>query len=280
MKIIILLGLLGATSSAPLVSHRLLSASNSHELLLNLNNGQLLPLGFQGAFNPWISPFPGILQQQQQQQQQQQAQVPGGLQFPLTTLESFAGLFPNQIPFSGQFGITQVGQAGPPELSQQQTPQGANLMSYVVPFKVPQDQTQMFGYYPVYMFLPWEQLQQAVTSSPQQTGPQLFEEQIPFYNQFGYISQQAEPDVQGGQQHLAVDAFVGTAPETPGMPTEGGPLYSQREPVGFKHDNAGVFMPSTSPKPSSKNVFTPAIDPTIAPVLPEQKVKTVNLREP
>ncbi|KAK7830870.1 hypothetical protein U0070_018414, partial [Myodes glareolus] len=227
-----------ATSSAPLVSHRLLSASNSHE----------------GAFNPWISPFPGILQQQQQQQQQQQAQVPGGLQFPLTTLESFAGLFPNQIPFSGQFGITQVGQAGPPELSQQQTPQGANLMSYVVPFKVPQDQTQMFGYYPVYMFLPWEQLQQAVTSSPQQTGPQLFEEQ----------------DVQGGQQHLAVDAFVGTAPETPGMPTEGGPLYSQREPVGFKHDNAGVFMPSTSPKPSSKNVFTPAIDPTIAPVLPEQ----------
>lgn len=32
-------------------------------------------------------------------------------------------------------------------------------------------------------------------------------------------------------------------------------------------------MPSTSPKPSSKNVFTPAIDPTIAPVLPEQKVE-------
>lgn len=55
--------------------------------------------------------------------------------------------------------------------------------------------------------------------------------------------------------------------------TEGGPLYSQREPVGFKHDSAGVFMPSTSPKPSSKNVFTPAIDPTIAPVLPEQKVE-------
>lgn len=82
----------------------------------------------QGAFNRWISPFPGILQQQQQQ-----AQVPGGLQFPLTTLESFAGLFPNQIPFSGQFGITQVSQAGPPELSQQQTPpqtpQGANLVS-------------------------------------------------------------------------------------------------------------------------------------------------------
>lgn len=38
--------------------------------------------------------------------------------------------------------------------------------------------TQMFGYYPVYMFLPWEQLQQVGTSSPQQTGPQLFEEQV------------------------------------------------------------------------------------------------------
>ncbi|KAM7326485.1 hypothetical protein ACRRTK_014963 [Alexandromys fortis] len=276
MKIIILLGLLGATSSAPLVSQRLLSASNSHELLLNLNNGRLLPLEFQGAFNPWIAPFPGILQQQQQQQQQ--AQVPGGLQFPISTLESFAGFFP------GQFGLAQVGQAGQPEPSQQQTPpqtpQGANLVSYVVPFKVPQDQTQMFGYYPVYMFLPWEQLQQAVTSSPQQTGPQLFEEQIPFYNQFGYIPQQAEPGVQGGQQHLAVDTFVGTAPETPGMPIEGGPLHSQREPVSFKHDNAGVLMPPTTPKPSSKNVFTPAMDPTIAPVLLEQKVKTDKLREP
>lgn len=28
------------------------------------------------------------------------------------------------------------------------------------------------------MYLPWEQLQQAVTASPQQTGPQLFEEQV------------------------------------------------------------------------------------------------------
>ncbi|XP_042113537.1 odontogenic ameloblast-associated protein [Peromyscus maniculatus bairdii] len=283
MKIIILLGLIGATSSAPLVSQRLLSASNSHELLLNLNNGQLLPLQFQSAFNSWIPSFPGFLQQQQQQQQQQ-AQVPGRPQFPLSTLESLAGLFPNQLPFSGQVGLAPGGQAGQPELLQLQTPpqpqQGVNLMSYVVPFKVPQDQTQMLGYYPVYMLLPWEQPQQAVTASPQQTGPQLFEEQIPFYNQFGYIPQQAEPDVQGGQQHLAFESFVGTAPETPGMPTEGGPLYSQREPVNFKRDNAGVFMPSTSPKPSTDHVFTSALDPTIAPILPEQKAKTDHLREP
>ncbi|EGW08954.1 Odontogenic ameloblast-associated protein [Cricetulus griseus] len=240
MKILILLGLIGATSAAPLVSQRLLSASNSHE----------------GAFNPWIPPFPGFLQQQQQQQQ---AQVPGLPQFPLSTLESLAGLFPNQIPFSGQVGFAQGGQAGQPDLSQPQTPpqsqQVANLMSYMVPFKVPQDQTQVLGYYPIYMLLPWEQTQQMVTSSPQQTGPQLFEEQ----------------DVQGGQQHLAFDTFVGTAPETPGMPTEGKPLYSQREPVNFKLDNVGVFMPSTSLKPNTDHVFTSAIDPTIAPVLPEQK---------
>ncbi|CAO2639459.1 Odontogenic ameloblast-associated protein, partial [Lemmus lemmus] len=236
----------------------------------------------QGAYNPWTSPFPGILQQQQQQQQQQ-AQIPGGPQFPLSTLENFAGLFPNQIPFSGQFGLAQVGQAGQPELSQQQTPpqtpQGANL-SYMVPFKGPQDQTQMLGYYPVYMVVPWEQLQQVVTSSPQQTRPQLFEEQVLCGFIFNLISSILEKDAQGGQQHLVSDTFLGTAPETPGMPTEGGPLYSQIEPVSFKHGNAGVFMPSTSPKPSSKNVLTPAIDPTIAPVLPEQKVKTDNLREP
>ncbi|XP_021484806.1 odontogenic ameloblast-associated protein [Meriones unguiculatus] len=280
MKIIILLGLIGATSSAPLISQRLLSASNSHELLLNLNNGQLLPLQFQGAFNSWIPPFPGFLQQQQPQQQ---AQVSGRPQFPLSALESFAGLFPNQIPFSRQVGFVQ-GQAAQPELSQPQTPpqtqQGANLMSYVVPFKVPQDQTGMLQSYPVYMLLPWEQPQQAVTPSPQQTGQQLFEEQIPFYNQFGYIPQQAEPEVRGGQQHLAFDTFVGTAPETSGMPAEGGLLYSQREPITFKHDNAGVFMPSTSPKPSTDNFFTSEIDPTNAPVLPEQKAKTDSLREP
>lgn len=32
-------------------------------------------------------------------------------------------------------------------------------------------------------------------------------------------------------------------------------------------------MPSTSPKPSTDHVFTSALDPTIAPVLPEQKVE-------
>ncbi|XP_021019548.1 odontogenic ameloblast-associated protein [Mus caroli] len=276
MKIIILLGLIGATSSAPLISQRLLSASNSHELLLNLNNGQLLPLQFQGAFNSWIPPFPGFLQQQQQQ-----AQVSGRPQFALSTLESFAGLFPNQIPLSRQVGLAPGGQAGQTDLSQQQTPpqtqQNAGPMSYVVPVKVPQDQTQMFQYYPVYMLLPWEQPQQTVTSSPQHTGQQLFEEQIPFYNQFGFAPPQAEPGVPGGQQHLAFDSFVGTAPETPGMPVEGSLLYPQKEPISFKHDNAGVFMPTTSPKPSTDNFFTSGIDPTIAP---EQKVKTDSLREP
>ncbi|GAB1289805.1 Odontogenic ameloblast-associated protein [Apodemus speciosus] len=232
-----------------------------------------------GAFNSWIPPFPGFLQQQQQQQQ---AQVSGRPQFPVSTLESFAGLFPNQIPFSRQVGFAQGGQAGQPELSQQQTPpqtqQGASPMSYVVPIKVPQDQTQMFQYYPVYMLLPWEQPQQTATPSPQQTGQQLFEEQIPFYNQFGFVPQQTEPGVAGGQQHLAFDGFVGTAPETPAVPAEGSLLYPQKEPISFKHDNAGVFMPSTSPKASTDNTVTSEIDPTIAPELPEQKVERSKIR--
>lgn len=75
-----------------------------------------LPIS-QSAFNSWIPPFPGLLQQQQQQ-----AQVSGRPQFPLSTLESFAGLFPNQIPFSRQVGFAQGGQAGQPDFTQQQTP--------------------------------------------------------------------------------------------------------------------------------------------------------------
>uniref|UniRef100_A0A8C6QWV5 Odontogenic ameloblast-associated protein n=1 Tax=Nannospalax galili TaxID=1026970 RepID=A0A8C6QWV5_NANGA len=276
MKTIILLGLLGTISAAPLISQRLMSASNSHELLLNLNNGQLLPLQFQGPFNPWIPPFSGFLQQQQQ------AQIPGLPQFSLSTLDRFAGLLPNQMPFSRQVGFDQGGQAGQQDPLQPQTPlqiqQGTNHMPYMVPFKMPQDQTQVLSYYPVYMLLPWEQSQQAVTPSPQQTGPQLFEEQIPFYNQFGYIPPQAEPGTPEGEQHLGFDTFVGTAPETAVMPAEGGLPHLEKEAVNFKHDNAGVFMPS--PKPSTTAFSSPAIDPTIAPVLPEQKAKSGSLREP
>uniref|UniRef100_A0A8D2DQW9 Odontogenic ameloblast-associated protein n=1 Tax=Sciurus vulgaris TaxID=55149 RepID=A0A8D2DQW9_SCIVU len=279
MKIMIFLGLFGVTFSAPLIPRRLMSASNSNELLLNLNNGQLLPLQLQGPFNSWIPPFSGLLQQQQQ------AGVPGHPQFSLSTLDQFAGLSPSQIPFPRQVGFAQGSQAGQLGPSQPQAPsqtqQGPNhMMPYVFSFKMPQEQAQMLQYYPVYMLLPWEQAQQTVTQSPQQTGQQQFEEQVPFYTQFEYIPQQAEPGVPGGQQQLTFDTLLGTAPETVVMP--GGEVipYLQKEGIKFIHDSAGVLVPSTSPKPSTTKASASAVDPTIAPVLPEEKAKTDSLREP
>ncbi|XP_071470903.1 odontogenic ameloblast-associated protein isoform X2 [Marmota flaviventris] len=263
MKIIIFLGLLGVTFSAPLIPQRLLSASNSNELLLNLNNGQFLPLQLQGPFNSWIPPFSGFLQQQQQ------AGIPGQPQLSLSTLDQFAGLSPNQISFPRQVGFAQGAQAGQLGPSQPQalpqTQQGPNhMMPYVFPFKMPQEQAQMLQYYPVYMLLPWEQPQQTVTQSPQQTGQQKFEEQ----------------GVPGGQQQLALDTLLGTAPETVVMPGGGVLPYLQKEVIKFRHDSAGALMPSTSPTPSNTKAFASALNPTIASVLPEEKAKTDNLREP
>ncbi|XP_042534314.1 odontogenic ameloblast-associated protein [Dipodomys spectabilis] len=271
MKALILLGLLGATLSAPLIPQRLMSASNSHELLLNLNNGQLLPLQLQGPFNSWIPPFSGILPQQQQ------APIAGRPQFPLSILDGFAGLFPNQIPFPRPVSFVQGAQAGQLDPSQPQTPsqtqQGPNhMIPYIVSFKMPQEQTQMFQYYPAYMILPWDQAQQVVTQSPQQTGQQQFEEQIPFYTPFGYVPQQVEPGVQGGQQQLSFDTFLGTAPETVGMPAEGGVPYLQNEVISFRHESAGVLIPSTTQKPSTTDSFTATKDPTLARLLPEEKI--------
>ncbi|XP_054206288.1 odontogenic ameloblast-associated protein isoform X2 [Homo sapiens] len=265
MKIIILLGFLGATLSAP--------------LLLNLNNGQLLPLQLQGPLNSWIPPFSGILQQQQQ------AQIPGLSQFSLSALDQFAGLLPNQIPLTGEASFAQGAQAGQVDPLQLQTPPQtqpgpSHVMPYVFSFKMPQEQGQMFQYYPVYMVLPWEQPQQTVPRSPQQTRQQQYEEQIPFYAQFGYIPQLAEPAISGGQQQLAFDPQLGTAPEIAVMSTGEETPYLQKEAINFRHDSAGVFMPSTSPKPSTTNVFTSAVDQTITPELPEEKDKTDSLREP
>ncbi|XP_054967432.3 odontogenic ameloblast-associated protein isoform X2 [Pan paniscus] len=263
MKIIILLGFLGATLSAPLIPQRLTSASNSNELLLNLNNGQLLPLQLQGPLNSWIPPFSGILQQQQQ------AQIPGLSQFSLSALDQFAGLLPNQIPFPGQASFAQGAQAGQVDPLQLQTPPQtqpgpSHVMPYVFSFKMPQEQGQMFQYYPVYMLLPWEQPQQTVPRSPQQTRQQQYEEQA----------------ISGGQQQLAFDPQLGTAPEIAVLSTGEEIPYLEKEAINFRHDSAGVFMPSTSPKPSTTNAFTSAVDQTITPELPEEKDKTDSLREP
>ncbi|XP_010967686.2 odontogenic ameloblast-associated protein [Camelus bactrianus] len=278
MKTIILLGILGATMSAPLIPQRLMSASNSNELLLNLNNAQLQPLQLQSPFNSWIPPFPETLQQQQQ------APIPGLSQFSLSTLDRFAGLFPNQIPFPGQVIFTPGTQAGQLDPSQPQTPpqtqQGPNeVMPSLFTFRMPQEPAQMFQYYPVYVLLPWEQPQQTAAWSPPQTGQQLFEEQMPFYTEFGYIPQQAEPVRPGGQQQPVFDPFLGTAPEPAVMPAGRVLPNLQKEMINFKHANAGIVIPSTSQKPST-SVFTSAIDPTITPELMKKKAKTDNLKEP
>ncbi|XP_077702793.1 odontogenic ameloblast-associated protein [Canis aureus] len=257
MKTIILLGLLGATMSAPLIPQRLMSASNSNELLLNLNNAQLQPLPFQGPFNSWIPPFSGILQQQQQ------AQIPGLSQFSLSALDRFAGLFPNQTPFPGRVSFAQGTQVGQQDPSQPQTPpqtqQSPNhVMPYVFSFKMPQEQAQMLQYYPVYMLLPWEQSQQTAPQSPPQTGQQQFEEQV----------------MPGGQQQLALDPVLGTAPETVVMVRSRVIPYLRKEVINFKHANGGIFVPSTSQTPSTTNYFAPAIDPTITPELMEKKRKS------
>ncbi|XP_005393002.1 PREDICTED: odontogenic ameloblast-associated protein [Chinchilla lanigera] len=278
MKIIIFLGLLGATLSAPLIPRHLMSASNSNELLLNLNNGQLLPLRLQGPLASWIPPFSGI-------PLPQQAPIPGHSQISLSTLDQFVGPYPNEIPFPRQVSFVQGAQTGQLDPSQPQAPSqtqpGPNpVLPYVFPFKTPQEQAQTNQYYPVYMFLPWEQPQQTATQSPQQTGPQQFEEQIPFYAQYGYITQPAETGVTERQQQSALDPLLGTVPETVLMPGGGVIPYLQKEVVNLRPDNAGVFMHSTSPKPSTANVFTSGVDPTIASMLPEEKAKTDSLREP
>uniref|UniRef100_A0A8D0RYN4 Odontogenic ameloblast-associated protein n=1 Tax=Sus scrofa TaxID=9823 RepID=A0A8D0RYN4_PIG len=276
MKTMILLGILGATMSAPLIPQRLMSASNSNELLLNLNNAQLQPLQLQG---PWIPPFPVILQQRQQQ-----AQIPGLSQFSLANLDWFAGLVPNQRAFPGQVSFAQVTEARQLDPSQPQTsPQTQQGPNYVMPsllsFKMPPEQGQMLQYYPVYMLLPWEQAQQTAAQSPPQTGQQLFEEQMPFYTELGYVPQQVEPVMPGGQQQPVFDPFLGTAPETAVMTAEVLP-YFQKEMIQFKHSNGGIFIPSTSQKPSTTNVFTSTVDPTITPKVMEKKAKTDSLKEP
>lgn len=48
--------------------------------------------------------------------------------------------------------------------------------------------------------------------------------------------------------------------------------YFQKEMIQFKHSNGGIFIPSTSQKPSTTNVFTSTVDPTITPKVMEKKV--------
>ncbi|KAI4585591.1 hypothetical protein MJG53_005825 [Ovis ammon polii x Ovis aries] len=195
-----------------------------------------------GPFNSWVLPFPGILQQQQQDQ------IPGLSPFSLSTRERFAGLVPNQIFVPGQVSFAQGTQAGQLDPSQPQTPQQTqwglkNVMPSVFSFKMPQEQAQM-----------------------------------PFYTEFGYIPQEVEPVMPGGQQQPAFDPFLGTAPEMAAMPAEVSP-YLQKEMINFQRTNARIFTPSTSQKPSTTFFFTSAVDPIITTELMEKKVSQDKERE-
>uniref|UniRef100_H0XDK8 Odontogenic ameloblast-associated protein n=1 Tax=Otolemur garnettii TaxID=30611 RepID=H0XDK8_OTOGA len=272
MKIIILLGLLGATLSAPLVPQNLLSASNSNELLLNLRNAQLVPLQLQGPFDSWIPPFSGVLQQQQQ------AHIPDPSQFYLPSQDWLARLFPNQMPSPGQLSFAQGAQAGRLDPSQAPTPvqpqRGPHqVMPYVFSFKMPQEQAQVSPYYPMYMLLPWEQPPQAATQLPPQPGPQQQQEQELPYTP-------SNPKIIPGGQQLAFDPLLGTVPEMAVMPVEGVIPFLQKEVINFRHDNAGVFVPPTSPKPSTTKLSTSSVNPTVTPGFLEEKAKTDKLEEP
>ena len=49
--------------------------------------------------------------------------------------------------------------------------------------------------------------------------------------------------------------------------------YLQKEIINFRHASGGIFIPSTSQKPSTTNIFASAIDPTSTPELMEEKVE-------
>ncbi|XP_075053839.1 odontogenic ameloblast-associated protein [Mixophyes fleayi] len=104
---IILVHLLGASLAIPLVAQRLLSASNSNEVLLGLVNSNI-PQG--GAMNLLV---PGIYQPQLQQK------IAGLPQIPFGTRAGLAALLPNQV-FNPNLGTQSV--LLDPTLQNQQQP--------------------------------------------------------------------------------------------------------------------------------------------------------------
>ncbi|XP_069834372.1 odontogenic ameloblast-associated protein isoform X1 [Dendropsophus ebraccatus] len=143
MKILaIILYLFGASHAIPLVAQRLLSASNSNEVLLGVVNPNI-PQG--GAMNLF---------------------VPGMYQPPLQ--QKIAGL--PQIPFNARSGLNA-------QLPNQ-------VMSYVVPYGIPQKQGQM-QIVPLY-----PAQQQPAQASPKQLGNEPPIEQV-----FGCIVPQLNGEV-------------------------------------------------------------------------------------
>uniref|UniRef100_G3VNS6 Odontogenic ameloblast-associated protein n=1 Tax=Sarcophilus harrisii TaxID=9305 RepID=G3VNS6_SARHA len=260
MRTLIFLGFLGVTFAAPFIPQPLLSASNSNELLMGLNNArlQMLQQNFQAPANSLIFPLPGILQPR--------TQTPGLSQISWLSLGHFGGLVPNQIPFPGQIKLAQRTQAIQQEPSQLQTLQQNQ-----------QDFYQMVQYYPICVYGP-QDLPPVFPLQAEQPQPQ---EQIPSYTEFGCITQQAGPVSPGGQQQMNFDLLRGDIPESPGMPIENILPYPQRDIVNLGYPNAGIFMPSHTSKHQTANILAPATDTdNIIPVeLMEEKINPDMLKE-
>ncbi|MEE6461829.1 hypothetical protein FKM82_001421 [Ascaphus truei] len=174
----ILVQLAGAVCAVPLVPQRIVSASNSNELLVGLVNPNL-PQG--SAMNILL---PGILQQQLQQKITGLSQVPFGAHTGLTVP------IPNQVPVHGQ-----IQPMLPPNLAVQsvlldpilqmphQSHQRPNQMTpYIISYGIPQKQGQM-QYYPLLMN-PQQQPQQPQEPAfgcfvPQFNGEVLNFERVP-----------------------------------------------------------------------------------------------------
>ncbi|XP_075434430.1 odontogenic ameloblast-associated protein isoform X2 [Ascaphus truei] len=140
----ILVQLVGAVCAVPLVPQRIVSASNSNELLVGLINPNL-PQG--SAMNILL---PGILQQQQQLLQ---PKIIGLSQVPFGAHTGLTAPIPNQVPVHGQ-----IQPMLPPNLAVQsvlldpilqmphQSHQRPNQMTpYMISYGIPQKQGQAFG---------------------------------------------------------------------------------------------------------------------------------------
>ncbi|XP_064423576.1 odontogenic ameloblast-associated protein isoform X1 [Latimeria chalumnae] len=209
MKTLVLVLCLVSTACAfPILQQRVLSASNSNEMLRSVG---FLPIQPQGPVLPFgINPLPPQVPLLPPQVPLLPPQVPFLPQNP----------FPPTFPFFPQVaGSPQAPQVDTiPQLDplQPQPPQQPQEPNQVLPFfyalGFPQQpgQGQRLPYVPMYMYPQQQYLFQQSAQQPPQS--------IPFYNQFGYVpqqvgNQQAVAQARPEKQHLVTDAAPTAAPQ-------------------------------------------------------------------
>ncbi|XP_074129133.1 odontogenic ameloblast-associated protein isoform X2 [Sminthopsis crassicaudata] len=268
MRTVIFLGFLGVTFAAPFIPQPLLSASNSNELLMGLNNARLQML---------------------QQSFQSRTQTPGLSQISWSSLGHLGGLVPNQIPFPGQIKLSQRTQAIQQEPSQLQTLQQNQQDPYqMIPcffsYGLPQVWGQTVQYYPICVYGPQDLPPQffplqAEQPQPQEQAEPLLISEADNNRKSTSIDLKVSP---AGQQQMNFDLLRGDIPESPGMPIENILPYPQRDIVNLGYPYAEIFMPSYTSKHQAANILAPATDTdNIIPVeLVEEKINPDMLKEP